>query len=187
MCLVFKQQCQSFLYNDGSKNCTLGSVLVPTLPANTSPSAVTYKMVQSCDLASGFKVITLNNTSACVWISPVAANFTSARDTCRAKHSYVYTPKSLGQMNILVNVSVFQGQLVWLGLTDLVQENVLVWEDDGYVMPYSQRTALFNDGEPSGGVTENCVVLVRPPDRRAADVKCSDLCLFMCDIGDFTQ
>lgn len=63
------------------------------------------------------------------------------------KQARLYTPKTSDKREIQFNIPEFLKQSVWIGLSDIVQEGVFVWEDDGSVVTSTWRKVLFCPGK----------------------------------------
>lgn len=70
----------------------------------------------------------------------------------------------------------FQGfTQVWIGLTDIVDEDIYVYPSDGDKSVYLN----WNIGQPSGGKGENCAAL-RTPFQKWHDFPCNNNVSYIC-------
>ncbi|XP_059150283.1 CD209 antigen-like protein 2 [Physella acuta] len=85
--------------------------------------------------------------------------FTDARDMCKSFGGTLYTLKTPEKLTILKNVSVHFIPNIWVGLHDMVTEDVFQWVDDGSIVSDSWRKVIFAPGEPNSfNGDEDCVM-----------------------------
>nr|KAI8757816.1 CD209 antigen-like protein 2 [Biomphalaria glabrata] len=146
ICQQFSE-CYSFFFNETTKECSLGSWLIPSnmSSAPKSPNEVIYSKGGYCDPAQNMTYVVYGSIKICLWTNRKQLGYSDSSLDCKAKEMQLYTRKTLAKRYI---AAAFVGNTMnafWLGLTDLLVENVFRWDDDNTVMDSSIRQ-LFAPG-----------------------------------------
>jgi hypothetical protein len=94
------------------------------------------------------------SVSSCYYKISTPSNWTNARATCAAYGAYLATVEDLSENSFIA--STF-GTGLWIGYNDIATENMFVW-DSGSASSYTNWDPAY--GEPNGGTSENCGLLV---------------------------
>ncbi|XP_078693200.1 CD209 antigen-like protein C isoform X4 [Branchiostoma floridae x Branchiostoma belcheri] len=105
--------------------------------------------------------------------------YTVSRDTCHREGGRLAIVKDEGTNNFLANhVRAATQQSTWIGLSDLANEGLWVW-DDGIVFGGG---GFWATREPNGGTKENCVHIYPSKGYRWNDGPCSRSYYYICEI-----
>ncbi|KAI8503936.1 hypothetical protein Bbelb_180040 [Branchiostoma belcheri] len=120
-----------------------------------------------------------NFSRACYRFSTDGKPYTAARDTCHGEGGILATAKDEETHNFLTNhVRATTQQNTWIGLSDLANEGLWVW-DDGIVFGGG---GFWGTGEPNGGRVENCAHIRPLINYRWNDIACPNPYYYICEI-----
>ena len=150
----YSSQCQTIMFNWETGLCTPGSFLrSDTLGASLAPTSTEGDLFapSACDRSNGFQYVTSGSSSACFLVPTSKMKYSDARNHCLKLGAHLFVARSMEKVNLLPHGTYL------LGLTDIAQENVFVWEDNGEAISANFRNLLFRLSEPNNSNNEDCV------------------------------
>ncbi|XP_078615024.1 perlucin-like [Branchiostoma floridae x Branchiostoma japonicum] len=119
----------------------------------------------------------------CFRFSTDTKTYAAARSACQAAGGHLVMPKDQTTDDFLRNQLTMypNGQDVWFGLTDLLQEGTFVWEDGTPLTGWSN----WGPGEPSSGrgSAEDCVEWRAEYGNKWNDRSCSVSTYYVCQVS----
>lgn len=143
-----------------------------------APTAAEGDMYYSGRCMPGFELWEVNQTSACLKFVLANVTYAMADVTCRSMSGYLMSVKNLAKLNMVVQVS--REVRSWVGLDDILAEDIFVWKEDGSVLGSQLRVQIFGPGEPNNIFGQDCIEFY-PPYLGLNDYSCSGFNSFVCE------
>ena len=119
----------------------------------------------------------------CYYFGDTPMTWQDANNFCRSRVSILAEMKTIAQDSILHDpVYVGPGDSFWLGMSDIDQEGVYVWNGTNEVL--SPSFSSWAGNEPTGTTAENCIAATDEKIRFWSDEDCSNLYRPLCFGGD---
>ncbi|XP_059140525.1 collectin-11-like [Physella acuta] len=121
-----------------------------------------YHSTNFCNTTDFFITTTENNTY-CIFLSNRTADYITARNDCKARGAYLFTPKNAEKFQVMKGILDPPKTETWFGLNDILTEGDLRWEDDETKIDEAWKEEIFSPGEPSDSYyQEDCVSYTYP-------------------------
>ncbi|GFO31982.1 histone-lysine N-methyltransferase SETMAR [Plakobranchus ocellatus] len=142
---------RGFLYDAGSGLCTplIWLDQGPGLASALAPAGVLY-LADICP--KDFQAAEYGNsrTVTCVKMIRPATTYNQATSLCAYSGGYLASVKTVDKLAMVVSLA--QGNDLWIGMDDKVTEGVYVWQQGSDHLTNTQRTNMFEAGEPNNGM-----------------------------------
>lgn len=115
----------------------------------------------------------------CYVLSTSPAAWDQADATCAGAGTHLVTLHSAPELVLVAGLGSANYQYV--ALTDAAREGTWRWAAPSLTFPEAVTQAVWQAGEPNGGVGENCAVLWQDHGDRFGDVPCANASDFVCE------
>ncbi|KAK3768306.1 hypothetical protein RRG08_031098 [Elysia crispata] len=158
ICMESYPECTSYVYNATDNACYLAKSPHDLASISVISGASLYA---ACDLGKGYKISSLDNTTACLSIVYPLQTYTHAKERCMAMGGYLVSAKTSWKHKLLKTRMKFTNtRSLWLGLTDIDVEGEFVWDEDGTALDPDDGYAEMSDVlSASLNTEENCVFI----------------------------
>ncbi|GFN84591.1 hypothetical protein PoB_001109700 [Plakobranchus ocellatus] len=117
------------------------------------------------------------------YFPPFPQQYHEASEACWSNHGHVASTKTLEKLDLVRSFLSTTFDTLWVGLTDVQEEGVYIWDEDWTIMNSTQTTFLFSPGQPTGYKGEDCtIVSIQPDNSRLDDVFCGLSHGFVCEM-----
>merc|ERR1711962_158530 len=111
-------------------------------------------IIASCESACEYPWIQPGQNSKCYQVSPQRGNWYDADKFCKQSGGMLAEPRSVEESELIDGLMVDKSaDVAWIGLTDLWDEGIFLWDSD-YSEPYYTNWAT---NKPSGFDDHDCV------------------------------
>ena len=119
----------------------------------------------------------------CYFFDTIGRNKEGALSNCLSQNGKLWEPKSLARMNQVhkTAMTVEKTQWWWVGISDANIEGKFQYDSTDEDFPFEHKKAPWNQNEPNGATTENCVIMHPNDPGTFIDVKCSDARYSICE------
>jgi hypothetical protein len=119
----------------------------------------------------------------CYFFDTNERNKERALSNCLSQNGKLWEPKSLARINQVHKkaMTVEKTQWWWVGISDDNIEGKFQYDSNDEDFPFEHKKAPWNQNEPNGAITENCVIMHSNDPGTFIDVKCSDTRYSICE------
>ncbi|GFO03473.1 C-type lectin-related protein 4 [Plakobranchus ocellatus] len=176
-----------FLFESGSGQCTpvlwigqgSGGIVIPSGSADAPPGNLYVNSQTTIHCPDGFQEVSYGSEGhvSCLVVL-LSLSYESATSKCNAMGGYLASVRTAERLQMAVGLA--QGNDMWVGMDDLVQEGEYRWQEDGELLTDTERADVFKPGEPNNNGNEDCVHYRRSNDQ-LNDSRCSSLKNALCE------